>query len=400
MTDAAADVLIVGAGAAGLSLARRLTASAKPDDHAPPSVIIVEPPRESLVRSPDRTWCFWESEPGEYDDSLVTARWNRLRITTRDGRRMLVPSQRAYKMIRSVDFLREVGGALANRPCVRMVEATVTGVRDTCGGADVSASDSSGRPIRLSARWVFDSRPPQAMPAARTTLLQHFRGWFVTTREERFEPDVADLMDFRTRQPERGLSFAYVLPFSPREALVEYTEFSDAPLPESTYDAALEAYLDSSLPLGGFHVTGIEQGVIPMTDGDFPRRDGEHVFRIGVAGGATRPSTGYAFAAIQRQSAAIAAAWRAGRIPEPPQAHAARHRLMDAVMLRALATGRAGPAFFEDLFRRNPPDRVLRFLDGTSTPRDEWRIGLSTPVPAMLRSLLELPLIPRRRATT
>ncbi|MFF7211943.1 lycopene cyclase family protein [Streptomyces sp. NPDC008238] len=402
MTEAgvrgAADVVIVGAGAAGLSLAHRLTTAPGPDGR-PASIVLVEPPAGSPVLSPARTWCSWADGRDEFDD-LVAARWHRLRITARDGRRVSFTSPRAYRMIRSADFLHGVGALLAGRPGVRRVEATVDEVRDVPGGAEVLGRDAEGRPVRLRARWAFDSRPPGELPPARTTLLQHFRGWFVTTGSDRFEPGVADLMDFRTPQPAHGLSFAYVLPFTPREALVEYTEFSAAPLTGPAYDAALEEYVHRVWRPDGHVVTAVEQGVIPMTDGRFPRSAGESVFRIGVAGGATRPSTGYAFAAIQRQSAAVAAAWHAGRNPRPPVPHAGRHRLMDAVMLRALATGRAGgAAFFEGLFRRNPPERVLRFLDGTSTLRDEWAIGMGTPVPAMLRSLLELPLVPRRKAT-
>ncbi|MDX2847729.1 lycopene cyclase family protein [Actinacidiphila glaucinigra] len=394
----AVDIAIVGAGAAGLSLAHRLTASPGPAGR-PVSLVLVEPPLGSPVRSPARTWCFWGDECDEFE-SLVTARWDRLRITAGDGRRVCFTSRRAYRMIRSADFLHAVEGVLARRPGVMRVEATVDQVRDAPGGAEIAGHDAAGRPVRLHARWAFDSRPPSELPPARTTLLQHFKGWFVTVRADRFEPGVADLMDFRTPQPAQGLSFAYVLPFTPREALVEYTEFSAAPLTGSAYDAALEDYVQRVLRPAGHVVTAVEQGIIPMTDGRFPRSAGESVFRIGVAGGAARPSTGYAFAAIQRQSAAIAASWHAGRTPRPPALHAARHRLMDAVMLRALATGRAGgAAFFEALFRRNPPERVLRFLDGTSTLRDEWAIGLGTPVPAMLRSLLELPLLPRRKAT-
>jgi lycopene beta-cyclase len=45
---------------------------------------------------------------------------------------------------------------------------------------------------------------------------------------------------------------------------------------------------------------------------------------------------------------------------------------MDAVLLRALDSGRLdGAAFFTDLFDRHPVERVLRFLDGASSPREE-----------------------------
>ncbi|RDG35851.1 lycopene cyclase family protein, partial [Streptomyces corynorhini] len=55
-----------------------------------------------------------------------------------------------------------------------------------------------------------------------------------------------------------------------------------------------------------------------------------------------------------------------------------------------------GPDFFTDLFRRIPPHRLLRFLDGATSPWEEWGIGLRTPVGPMLRTAVELPFLPRR----
>ncbi len=183
---------------------------------------------------------------------------------------------------------------------------------------------------------MFDSRPPGSLPAARTTLLQHFHGWFVRTARPAFAPGTAELMDFRTPQPADGLSFGYVLPLGRHDALVEYTEFSP-PLTRDAYEAAVRHYTDDVLRLGDLEVLSTETGVIPMTDAVLPRRTGQSVFRIGAAGGATRPSTGYTFAGLQRQTRAVAAALRAGRRPVPPPAHSARSRAMDAVLLRALA---------------------------------------------------------------
>jgi lycopene beta-cyclase len=62
---------------------------------------------------------------------------------------------------------------------------------------------------------------------------------------------------------------------------------------------------------------------------------------------------------------------------------------MDALLLRAIDSGRLdGAAFLADLFRRHPADRVLRFLDGASSPREELRVMASAPRGPMLRSLL------------
>ena len=86
---------------------------------------------------------------------------------------------------------------------------------------------------------------------------------------------------------------------------------------------------------------------------------------------------------MQRQSAAVAAALLGhGRGPDPlpPPAYPARHRWMDSVLLHALDRGLVrGPELFAQLLLGNPPERVLRFLDGRSSLLDELRIMASTP---------------------
>ncbi|MET9882971.1 lycopene cyclase family protein [Streptomyces sp. NPDC006430] len=389
-----ADVTVVGAGAAGLSLAAGL-AKPLPGGRPAPRVVVVEPPPGPL-RSPARTWCYWEADAGPYD-ALLTASWGRLRVYAPDGEvidRPLGPLR--YKMLRSDRFEAAMAERLdAYGVDVRRV--SVESAHDAGGGAVVRGRDASGAPSVLRSGLVFDSRPPRRLPAARTTLLQHFLGWFVRTADPAFDPDAVTLMDFRLPQPAQGLAFGYVLPISRYEALVEYTEFSRAALCEAAYERALRHYCASVLGLGDYTVQEREHGVIPMSDGRFPRRAGRRVFLVGAAGGATRPSTGYTFAAIQRQSRHLAAAVRAGRSPaRVPAVHGRRARVMDAVLLRALDTGRvAGGPFFTHLFSSVPAERVLRFLDGATTPWEDFGIGLRTPVVPMLRSLLELPSLPR-----
>lgn len=387
--DDICDVIIVGGGAAGLSLAHRLTAAGSL------TVTLVDAPG-GAQRPAARTWCYWERGAGEWDE-VVTASWSRLRVHGHDGRATTVdPSPLRYRMLRSTDLERLVHAGLARSPSSRVLKATADSVHNTLDGAEVACTAPEGRAMTLRARHVFDSRPLPALPPARTQLMQHFRGWFVRTGTDLFDPEVADLMDFRVPQPRHGLAFGYVLPLAGNRALVEYTEFSRTPLTTAAYEAALGQYTRDVLRLGAFTVDAAEQGVIPMTDARFPRRDGPRVFRIGSAGGATRPATGYTFAAVQRQSRAIADALRRGRAIAPPP-YGRRALAMDAVLLRALDTGRIdGPDFFTGLFRRIPPERLLRFLDGTTSPWEEWGIGLRTPVAPMLRTAVELPFLRRR----
>lgn len=387
------DVIIVGGGAAGLSLAHRLT------EAGTTTATVVDAP-DGPLRPAERTWCYWEEGPGDFEEA-VSASWSRLRVHGVDGAPVTVTSSPLrYRMLRSGPFERLVHSRLAGSPGSQVVRATVDAVRDVGDGAQVLCTMPGGEALTLRARLVFDSRPVAALPPARTQLLQHFRGWFIRTAPDRFDPSIADLMDFRVPQPAHGLAFGYVLPLAPDRALVEYTQFSRAPLDTAAYDAALEHYSRAVLRLGTWTVEAVEQGVIPMTDGRFPRRAGRAVFRIGAAGGATRPATGYTFSAVQRQSRALADNLRSGRTAVPPPPHGRRALAMDAVLLRALDTGRIdGPDFFTGLFRRTPPQRLLRFLDGATTPWEEWCIGLRSPVGPMLRTAVELPFLRRRPRT-
>ncbi|MER5890825.1 lycopene cyclase family protein [Streptomyces sp. NPDC001941] len=392
-----ADVVIIGAGAAGLSLAHRLAEPGR--GPGPGSVVLLDAPPGPL-RPPRRTWCFWEPGPGRYDDA-VTATWDSLRVHGPDGAatcQEIAPLR--YKMIRSDDFEDLVHARLAAAPHLTRHRAVVERVTSAGRRSCVHLRDHEGREDVLQARYVFDSRPPRTLPPARTCLLQHFRGWFVRTRRPVFRTGTADLMDFRTPQPDRGLAFFYVLPTSTTTALVEYTQFSAGVLPPQAYDRALRGYLAEVLTTGAHEVTDTEAGVIPMTDGRFARRTAPGVYPIGAAGGAVRPSTGYAFAAIQRQTTAVADALHAGREPLPPPPHSRRSLTMDAILLRGLASGRVdGAALFARLFARVPTERLLRFLDGQTPLHQDLRIGLQTPVLPMVRSALALAARPGRQAS-
>ncbi|WP_339135055.1 lycopene cyclase family protein [Streptomyces sp. f51] len=388
-----ADVAIVGAGAAGLSLAYLL--SDPPPGRRRLSVLLIDAPPGPL-RPPLRTWCFWEPGRGWYDDA-VTASWQNLRVHTRAGQSLtshIAPLR--YKMIRSDDFENLIAHSLQQSDNVQCIEATAEAVEGIAGGALIHGRTADGQPLNARARWVFDSRPLGSLPAGRTTLLQHFHGRFVESDQPIFDPGTAELMDFRTPQPAQGLSFGYVLPTSPTYALVEYTEFSLQLLSRQAYEAVLSHYTRDVLGLPDLKVVSTETGVIPMTDAPFTRQTAPSVFRIGAAAGATRPSTGYTFAAIQRQVQTVANALLSGRNPRPPAAHSARSRAMDAVMLRALDRGRVGADFFSRLFTHVPMERLLRFLDGRTCLHEDLAVGIRTPVLPMLRSAAELLYLPRR----
>jgi lycopene beta-cyclase len=367
------DLAVVGAGGAGLSLLVQLDRQASGD---PPSVVLVDPVHR---RGNDRTWCFWDA--GESDvEAAVHRSWSRVEIVDARGRpRILDLTPLRYVMVRSADFY-----ALADDAAARLSAVRIPAVADEVGDGVVRAGG-----LTVHARWIVDSRPAIPLRPATTSLIQHFRGWTVRFPHDVFDPDLPVLMDFSVPQPAHGVAFGYVLPSGPRRALVEYTLFSGTLLADEEYEQALHAYLYQrygATPTD-YVIDHREAGAIPMTDAVHARRAGASTFRIGTAGGATRGSTGYTFAAMQRQAAVMAAELLAGREPMPPPAYPARHRWMDAVMLRALDQGLAGgPDLFVRLFDHNPAERVLRFLDGETSLREDLALMRASPVLAMGRA--------------
>ncbi|WP_370879345.1 lycopene cyclase family protein [Catenuloplanes indicus] len=373
------DVALVGGGGAA-SLLLAALGRAGVDGLR---VAIVDPVHK---RGQDRTWAFW-GEPGTFLDPLLSASWDEVDVVTPARRRVLRLAPLRYAMLRSAPLYELAGDAEKRLDAVR-VTAPAGAVEDD--GERVTVTSPDGVPL-VRAAWVLDSRPRKPERPGLTTWLQHFRGWWLESDRPTFEPGRAVLMDFRTPQPERGISFGYVLPVSDRFALIEYTEFSPATLSGAAYDAALRTYAGLlGLDLGALRVREVEEGVIPMTDGPFVPRPSPRVVRLGTAGGATRPSTGYTFSAMARQADDIARALADGRPPVPAPPYPARHLWMDAVQLRALDRGLTdGVAFFDRLFDRNPADRVLRFLDGTTTWREDLMLMASSPTLPMTRAAFE-----------
>jgi lycopene beta-cyclase len=317
---------------------------------------------------------------------MLSASWSRVEVTTPAAARVLELTPLRYAMLRSAPVYERAAEAERRLGATR--HDVAVGALDDDGTA-VTVRDTDGRAV-LRAGWVLDSRPRPPRRPGRTAWLQHFRGWWLESSTPVFDPGRAVLMDFRTPQPARGVSFGYVLPVSDRYALVEYTEFSPAVLTDAGYDAGLRGYAGLlGLDLAALTVREVEDGVIPMTDAPFDGRPSPRVVRLGTAGGATRPSTGFTFSAMHRQAGQVAAALAAGRAPVPRPAYPGRHRWMDAVALRAWDSGAVGgPEFFDRLFDRNPASRVLRFLDGATSPAEDVALMRSSPLLPMTSAVV------------
>ncbi|WP_116108577.1 lycopene cyclase family protein [Lewinella sp. IMCC34191] len=360
------DLAIIGGGLAGLSLLYHLHEAGKLTNQR---VLLVDPERKG---GNDRTWSFWEMGQGPFDD-IVRQRWNRVTLHNTDTDLSCDLGAYTYKLIRSADFYAKTQAALSKVPGLDRRYARATDIRNTSEGVQLTVEGET-----VYARQAFSSLPhPLDHREVKAPYLdQHFRGWYVETEEDTFDPVVASLMDFRT--PQHGETrFFYVLPFSRRRAVVEIAIFSNQHLQTETYDRLLKEYIARHWTEGRYRIEHTEAGNIPMTTYSFPRREGK-LIHIGLGGGDARPSTGYTFYNVQRKMMQIAEAYP--RLPDlSPWPE--RHILYDATLLRLLQNEvLPGDRVFVNLFRDNPADRVLAFLNGETNLIQELRLMSTVPI--------------------
>ena len=368
------DFIIAGAGMAGLSLAYRLPKSSR--------ILLID--RADAARL-ERTWCFWEAEAGPFE-AAIHHRWNDIFVHGNGLSERYKIAPYTYKMLRGRDFYAFMQHWLEGQPQITVQRGNLERLE---GGPDGATAWVDGMAFR--APWIFNSALRPAPPEAGFHhLLQHFRGWVIRSPRATFDPLAATFMDFRTAQA-TDTRFVYVLPFDAHTALVEYTVFSPTLLTDLEFDAGLREYISQQLGLEAFEILEVEAGVIPMTDAPFPRFHAPHVMNIGIAGGRAKASTGYTFQRSQRQAEGIAKSLLETGRPDAAHASFNRHDWMDSVYLNVLLKRReAGSRFFTDLFKRNDPVQVLKFLDEGSTALEDLRLMTTVNIPVFTAAALEV----------
>lgn len=382
------DVLVLGAGAAGLALAARLAAPgtspavASRAAGARRNVVLADQHAEPVA---GRVWAYWSARRTPLDDA-VSHSWDRL-VVVADGRRLqLRPFPYTYRLLRGEDLQARVERLLEPGGSTRLTGA-VHRIEEGPGFATVRVGD-----VAVRARWVLDSRPPPAPSPGQARLC--FLGWEVAADGARFDPGCATFMDFRARAAGQ-VRFCSVLPTRRDQALVEIAAFVAGPVTRHDLAAGLTGYLHEVCGLSSWQVLRQEAGDLPLQVRG-PRRAGPRVLRVGTAGGMLKPSTGYAFDRITRDADAVVASLDRYGHPWALPRRRRHHAWLDDVLLGVVAREPAAvePAFAR-LFARNPAARVLRFLDEDTGPLDELRLIATLPPGPFLRAAMR-PHRPRR----
>ena len=366
-----ADILILGAGCAGTSLAHHL------EDYGYAGKIALLDSRTNFKR--EQRWCSWAKLPASLA-SLASKSWQNWTVADENHSTVRTSENFSYQQIYAPDFFKHFHSRWQfSKNLIELnLGEKVESVTDKNDYVEVKTNRETWR-----ANTVFDARHQGSanFRNAKNTngvyLHQTFLGWRIEFPRAVFDERNVTLMDFRTAQTD-GVNFIYVLPYSDREALVESTSFSANPTVWGNHLSAVTKYIGENFG-EDYDIKAEESGELPMTTAKLPTKSGKRIFNIGIAGGAARPSSGYAFHRIQRQTSEIARAMVDEK--KIPNTFASRkYDLFDAVFLEAIARNpTSAKDSFLQMFEKVSPDSLIRFLTDESLLTDDLAVINALP---------------------
>ncbi len=374
------DVVILGGGCAGLSLALRLA-----EQRGLYQRVAVLEARPAYHH--DRSWCFWRVGPHRFEH-LVKRSWSSVSLRSGAQAVQVDCTRTPYQLLEASAFYNHACEAIASSKDVRLnLGVTVVGSPVPVPGGWRIETSAGG----LTAVKVIDTRPPNLPKCGGALLWQSFLGEELVCERPVFDSHRVDLMDFATDRS-GAVAFTYVLPLANDRALVETTTFD--PDPHGPADLAQRQQMAvQRLCRGASHqVLRTEAGILPMGISGVAAREaglGRGHWRAGLMSGAARPATGYAFQRIQRWADACSLALQHGRDPTGHAPDPLLTQFMDRLFLNVLRNHpQRGPELFVSLFANAATPRVVRFLSDRATFIDRVAVAASLPTGLFLRQLL------------
>ncbi len=373
------DYIIAGAGASGLSLAWKMLQTSLSDK----KVLIVD---QSLTPANDKTWCFWDATDPPFSN-LIHRKWTQTEVSTLDDRAIKPLNHYPYYCLRSIDFSNHILNSLKVHSNFDLLEAPIEELSFNGSNPILHTERNS-----FKAEYIFQScfDPwKNISDEPRHSLLQHFLGWDISTSKPVFEKNRFTLMDF-DRTFEDGIAFIYILPWSQTSALIEYTVFSDSLLKKKEYEEKVSLYLNNRFNLQplDYSIGREEFGEIPMEDRPHKPWYKPNILNLGTVGGVTKPSTGYTFKRIQKQTDAIIENLLSGKPLDPKPVSQKRYQAYDLWLLQIIDQHpKDALRVFHQLLQNNSLDELFRFLAEESSLKDDLKIMSSVPYAPFLRAI-------------
>jgi len=364
MTDSSHfDYIIIGNGLAGLQLALKLASDSYFNNK---QIALIDPSTKSVN---DKTWSFWETQASQWD-SITHKSWSRASVITSKKRVDLNLKPYNYKTIRAIDFYNDAKSRLNQCDNIHSIIDTVKSVSEN----DIVSVETEKQ--TYTATHVFDSRIPKEFLTSTKdyiSIIQHFKGWIIKTKEEVFDDNIVTMMDYRLKDGEQT-TFTYVLPFSKTEALVEFTYFNETVVDEYVYDNFVKQYIKEYLKITDYSIIETEKGIIPMTNFPFEKYNTNQVTKIGTGGGWVKGATGYSFKCTEKKVAQIITNIKANKTPSN-NLFKRKYKFYDKVFLKVLKDENdKGEWIFQEFYSKNSTKTMFRFLDEESSFFEDLKI--------------------------
>ena len=353
----------VGGGLAAALLLKELRAE------LPERVAVIEP--YPLSERPLVHWSFWSHEQTLYDRFAIGA-WRQARVANAPSESI---APYTLRLVRSTDVFAHLDALLRPVP-VEWLHTKARSIERRGDGLYEIVTDAG----TLQARWVFDSAcelAPAFPSSHQPQAVLSGTGIRVTADRPVFDARIATLFD-----PLDERCFAYLLPVSTVEALIESASFG--PVPREEDQTPLVRYFRARYPKARFAVTSVESGSIPLGFAP-PRTTGPGHILMGTKRGLVKPSAGYGVVRIAKESEHLARLWRQRRPLPPSQRSSWRWRLLDKGFLELAANDPRRPlTLLHRVMHAVPLVQSLRLIDEELLLR-ELAALLPSALPTVLR---------------
>lgn len=373
------NYIFAGAGLAALMTVYKMVQS---PFFATKKILLLD---DNTKTSNDRTWCFWSTQPTQWEPS-VRKHWSLADFKCQDFVRELQLEPYQYQMIRGLDFYNQVLSLLRQHDNVTFVHEKVLTIEET----EQQIFVKTVQQIYFGQRLLNSIYAPNfvAKQSSYPVLQQHFIGWFVQTKESVFIPEKPVFMDFSVAQ--RGNTrFMYILPSVSNQALVEYTLFSQQHLPKEEYETEIKKYLEK-LGVTEYSILEKEQGSIPMTCYPFWKSNTQNVINIGTAGGWTKASTGYTFKNADKKSTELVSFLQqetSFTLFQTKNKFWWYDRLLLDILNR---NNQIGSAIFSKLFEKGTPGLIFKFLDEETNFFEDLKVIWKCPKIPFIKALFRV----------
>ena len=372
--------IIIGCGAAGLSLAYHLSNAGFPGG----SILMID--REDK-KTNDHAWGYWSKKAQPFDH-IAKRSFRKIGTNNSDQQIIFDLKHYQYHVIQRSDFELFVKNHLLQFNEVNWLTADIKNIKEEKDHCVVQTSNGF-----FQSEYAFSSFYDEQDIVERSRLFvkQYMKGLVIHTPSNAFNADSLTLFDFNTPQYNSQMRYLTVIPDNENQATIKLNVISQIqPEKEETFNM-LNKYIQHNLKIKDYSVVSEEGGVIPMTDHYFATRHGNRIIKIGIAGGCSKASSGYSFERIQRHTLHLAQLLKDGWPPYSDANSGPRFRFYDQILLDVMTRNAgAGAKIFGDLFNKNGPEKVFKFLDEDTLLTEDLRIIATLPSFPFLRSLVKL----------